>query len=299
MPEIVFDDEPLETVLYGQHGGGKTPASLFGRAREFVSWVREAHRAGDMGTVIDICKVLAARDTSISLGMGSELAHILTEIVPQCPNPVLRYDLAPLCPLLEKIWELALKTENIALQERIAVPSYRCHEHYGQFAEAQRVLRWILEISRRTGNRRDEAIYLNNLGFEYLLEGRYRKALHDFDEAAHLFEAIDDSTQHANSRANYWTCKFESSELDATDQVEKELRGLAKTLSRWKTWQARKPMVVLARIAEQRGDLEDAIRWQEKAIKACEGSGTRYPETDAEYLQRLKETWHCRGESVL
>ena len=296
--EIVFDDQSLDSVLYGQPGGKKTPASLFGSAREFVNWVQDAYRAGDVGTVIEICKVLAAGDTSISLGMCSELAHMLTEIVPQCPNPVRRYDLAPLCPLLEKIWELALEKENIALQERIAVPSYRCHEHYGQFGEAQRVLRWLLENSRRTGNRCDEAIYLNNLAFEYLLEGRYQEALHDFEEAANLFEAIDDPTQHANSRANYWMCKFESSELDANDQIQEELRNLTKTLTRRKTWQARKPMMVLARIAEQRGDLEGSIRWVEKAIQTCEGSGTRYPETDAQYLQRLKATCHSRVESV-
>jgi tetratricopeptide (TPR) repeat protein len=298
LQEIVFDDQPLESVLYGQAEGGKTSASLFGRAREFVNWIREADRAGDMGTVIDICKVLAAGDTLISLGMCSELAVVLTRIVPYIPNPVLRYDLSLLCPLLEKIWELALERRNEFLLQRIAGPSFRCHEHYGQFGKAQRVLRWLLENSRRTGNQREEALTLNNLGFEYLLEGRLQEALHDFEEAANLFQAIDIPLQSANSRTNCWICKFESSDMVVSDQVEDELRSLEKTLTRANYWQARKPMILLARIAEQRGDLKESILWVKKAIQACKGSGTRYPETDAQYLQRLKETFHSRSESV-
>lgn len=296
--EIVFDDQPLECVLYGQAGDGQTPASLFGRAREFVNRVQDAYGAGEVGTVIDVCKELAAGGISISVGMCSELGAVLTRIVPQIPNPMLQYDLSPLCPLLEKIWELALERNNESLLQRISAPSFRCHEHYGQFGKAQRVLRWLLETSRRSGNRFEEAITLNNRGFEYLLEGRIREALHDFEEAANLFQTLAIPVQSANSRANYWICKFESSDLEVSDRVETELRSLEKMLTRAKYWQARKLMILLARLAEQRGDLEESILWVAKAIQACKGSGTRYPETDAQYLQRLKETCHSLGKSV-
>ena len=298
-PEIVFDDQPLGCVLYGQAGDGQTPASLFRHARGFVNLARDAYRAGEVGTVIDVCKVLAAGDISISLGMCFDLAGVLTRIVPQIPNPVLQYDLAPICPLLEKIWELALERNNESLLLSIAWPSFRCHEHYGQYEKARKVLRWLLETSRHNGNRREEALILNNLGFEYLLEGRIQEALHDFEEAANLFESLAIPEESANSRTNCWICKFESSDLDVSDQVETELRSLEKILTRANYWQARKPMILLARIAEQRGDLEESILWVEKAIQTCEGSGTRYPETDAQYLQRLKETCHSLCESVL
>lgn len=144
----------------------------------------------------------------------------------------------------------------------------------------------------------DEAITLNNLAFEYLLEGRFKEALLQFEEAANLFQTLGIPAQSANSRANYWICKFESSHLDATDQVEAELRSLAETLTRARYWQARKPMILLARLAEQLGDLDESILCVEKAIQACKGSRTRYPETDAQYLQRLKDRCHSLGESV-
>ena len=37
MPEIVFDNQPLDSVLYRQPEGGKASASLYGRARTFVN----------------------------------------------------------------------------------------------------------------------------------------------------------------------------------------------------------------------------------------------------------------------
>lgn len=297
-PEIVFDDQPLECILYGQDGDGPTAASLFGRARELVGLIRDAYGAGDVGTVIDVCKVFAAGDISISSGMCFELAEVLTAMVPQYPNPVLRFDLAPLCPVLEKIWAVALEKKNDALQQRIAAPFYRCYEHCGDYEKARKVLRWLLESSRHNGNRCEEAVALNNLAFEYLLEGRFQEALPDFEEASNLFQALGIPAESANSRANYWICKFESPDLDAPDQVEAELRSLAKILTQSKYWQARKPMILLARIAERRGDMEDSILWVKKAIRVCKGSGTRYPETDAQYLQHLKETCHSLGESA-
>jgi len=97
--------------------------------------------------------------------MCAELTVVLSMIVPHVPNPVLPHDLAPLCPLLEKIWELALERNNEFLLQRIAWPSFRRHEHYGQLGEGKRLLKWLLQNSRHHGNRREEAITLNNLGF--------------------------------------------------------------------------------------------------------------------------------------
>ena len=287
-PEIVFDDQPLEAILYGQDGGGPTPATLFGRARELVGFVRDYYRAGGTEAVIDQCKLLAGHDISISSGLGFELAAVLTTIIPQYPNPVLRFNLAPLRPLLEKIWAMALENENNTLRQRIAAPFYRCCEHYGDYKKARQVLRWLLERNRYNGDQLDEAVTLNNHAFEYLLEGRFQEALPEFEQAANLFQALANPAQSANSRANYWICKFESSELDATDQVEAELKSLAEILTQARYWQARKPIILLGRVAERRGDLEEAILWAQKAVEACKGSGTRYAETDEQYLQQLK-----------
>lgn len=288
-PAIVFDDQPLESVLYGQVGDDQTLASLFGRARELVDFMRDAYRAKDSEKVFEACQALAADDQLISWGMCVELTALLDAMVPHYPCPVLPVSLTPLCPLLEKIWAMGWEKKNHALLERMATAAFRCHEHCGQYETAREVLRWLLENRRRQGDRYHVAITLNNLAFEYLLEGRWQEAILGFEEAAMLFQTIGNAVQAANSRANYWMAQFEPSKPDEVENSETELQELEDILTRAMSWQARKPRILLAKVAEQRGDLEEAIHWVEKAIQACQGSGTRYPETDAHYLERLKE----------
>lgn len=50
----------------------------------------------------------------------------------------------------------------------------------------------------------------------------------------------------------------------------------------------RKPLILLARIEERRGNLDRAIELVELAIQAGKNSRTRFPEMDAAYLAQLK-----------
>ena len=288
-PALVFDDQPLECLLYGQPGAEHTPVSMFSGARKLVDFVKEMNKKEDSQTVINLCKELAAEDLWLSVGMCFELIKMLSVFVPQIPNPVLRVNLTPLCPLLEKMRGIGLEKKDKALLEGMSTMAYRCFEHCGQYEKARDVLRWMLESSRQRGRRYNEAIALNNLAFEYLLEKRFKEALADFGEAANLFQILGSSAQSANSRANYWTCRFESSDIEDLDQAETELINLEVILTRSNSWQERKPLILLAKIAERRGDLKEGIGYVHKAIEACKGSGTRYPELDGNYLMRLKE----------
>ncbi len=288
MLELVFDDQPLEAILYGQKGDAPTSATVFGRARELLAPVRDAHRARDVQGVVDRCTPLVADDLSIPAGLCFELVGIVSAIVPQYANPLLRFDFRPLLPLLEKIWAVALANDNETLLDRMATPFFRLYEHYGEFDKARQVLGWLLEKSRQHGDRFQEAISLNNHAFEFLLEGRFGEALSEFEQAANLFQSLGDSAETANAWANYWQCKFEISDLEAPDKAEAELKKLEKTLTRSRySSHARKASIVLAKIAEKRGDLKEAIRRTKRAIAAAKGTGTRYPETDAEYLDHL------------
>ena len=151
------------------------------------------------------------------------------------------------------------------------------------------MLQFLLERNRYIGNGFEEAITLNNHAFEYLLEGRFQEALPEFDQAANLFHVLGDPVQSANSRSNFWLCRFESSDLEVSGQVEAELKTLAEILTDARYWQARKPLILLAKLAESRGDLETAIAFAKMAVDASKGSGTRYSETDLQYFQQLQE----------
>jgi tetratricopeptide (TPR) repeat protein len=288
-PPIVFDDEPLDHILYGIGTAGPTPASLYTRAREVLIDIHRACRQGEVQVAIHGAAILAAEDCLISADMCSELAGILTELVPQVPNPILKFDLRPLCPLLEKIWRIGCEGKNKPLLKKSAAPLYRWYEHHKFYDKARRVLTTLLEIHVEEGDRSVQAVARNNLAFEYLLEGRYQEGIPGFERAAAIFEEIGDAAQSANSRANCWTCRFESGESIDIDDAELELPRLSEVLSKAGFWQVRKPLILLARLAEQRGEIGEAIALVRRAITACKRSGTRYPEIDWAYLEKLKQ----------
>jgi tetratricopeptide (TPR) repeat protein len=287
-PELVFDDEPLDHLLYGKGDKGPTSAGIFAEYWNHLTAIRDAHRKGDILVAIDCGAKLVAQDCPLSVGMSVELAAIMTAIVPNIPNPVLQYDLSPVEPLLKRIWQIAVDRRDAFLQKKAGPPFYRWHEHRGNYEEARRILSVLIEICVQERNRLDEAVARNNHAFEYLLEGRFLEAIRGFEAAAKIFEETSHAGDGANSWANWWICRFEAGDVEDIGSAEMELRRLAQVLEQKGFWHLRKPLVLLAGIAEKRGAIQEAIDLVTRAIKACKHSGTRYPETDGQYLARLQ-----------
>ena len=286
--ELVFDDEPLERILYGKKLKGPTRANLFFPALGWVQKIRRAFKDGDIRAAVKNASELAVKEYSISTQMCFELSLIMRGIVPDYPNPIIEIDLSPLGPLLEQMWNLALRSEGRELQKTVGAPLYRWYEHHQQYENARRVLTTLIEIAKEDEDRIGEAVVINNFAFEYLLEGRPEGAISFFEKAAKIFEDNEIIFEYANARANYWTCRFECDDLEEDQKIEAELKSLAKTLGKKADWRTRKPLILLARIEERRGNISAAVQLVERAIKACKNGKTRYPELDRKYLEHLK-----------
>ena len=135
---------------------------------------------------------------------------------------------------------------------------------------------------------------LNNSAFEYLLEGRWKEATPIFEQAAELFKKTGILFEHANSRANYWICRFESEDLQDMEEIQNELESLRKVLNKKGLWQTRKPLILLAKIEQRRGNIRGAVKLVEQAIESAKGSNTQYPELDRRYLEDLKRKMDSR-----
>jgi tetratricopeptide (TPR) repeat protein len=285
--EFFFDDEPLESILYSHPSQGPTPANLYLTAQDDMKEIFASFEDDNIQTMIQKASELAMSGHKISMGMCYEILVIMKHIIPDFTNALIKFDLSPLQLLLEMIWKQSLEVKDEKLQKGSGTLLYRWYEHHCKYQEARQVLKKLLEIHREEGNRIQEAILVNNLAFEYWLEGKPADAIPYFEEAAKIFKEEDDSFNCSNSRVNYLMCKSSLCQLEDNEEIENELREHAQTLSSSGRWHERKPWILLAKIEERRGNIEEAINLVKKAIESSKNSNTRYPEQDREYLNHL------------
>lgn len=288
MLELCFDDEPLDRILYGKKLKGPSRANLFWPALEYSQRIRSAFKEENIEEVLEMASELSSKAHKFSTGMCFDLAMIMKSIIPQYPNPVIETDLRKLCLLLEQMWNHALKTKDIALQRIVGDSLYRLYEHHHQYEDARRVLTRLTEIYREAQHRHDEAAMINNFAYGYLLERRWKEAVPLFEKAARIFEENGDIMDSANSRANYWTCRFECDDFKEMNEMEAELKELVKILRRSAIWHKRKPFILLARIEESKGYLAAAILFVKQAIETSGEAKIRDTELDRRYLKDLR-----------
>lgn len=285
--KFFFDDEPLEYVLYDKSSGGPTPANLYAAARDQVLSITKAWSEERIEDAVTAASALGQGETALSVVLYLQLAVVLARMIPSCPLPVMKWDLAPLRLLIGKMRGFAEGNKDVPLLKAADPWMYRWYEHQKQYGEAREVQATLIELHRKEGNRVGEAVTLNNLAFEFQLEERWAEAMPLLRQAAEMFKETGNSLQHANSRANYWMCRFALDDVTEMEDIQIEVKGLAETIGQYGGWIERKPLILLAHIEERRGNIDGAIHLVKRAIASARDSGTRYPEIDGEYLDHL------------
>jgi len=154
--EFIFDDEPLDRILYGKSLGGPTPASLFSHSARYVREICQLFPGGNIQEALEKASELAAKRYAISKGMRFKLADIMKAVVPSFPNPEIQYDLSGLRPLLEQIWKIAPTAEDKKLQEGVSTPLFRWYEHHQKYEDARRVLEVLIRWYQEQGDPSNE-----------------------------------------------------------------------------------------------------------------------------------------------
>lgn len=286
--KFVFDDEPLENILYGKTRRGPSLANLYLPGQIFGRKILTAYEQDNIGELLETASWFSPDQHPLSLRMAVDLAKVFRALVPDVPNPILEHDLKFIGPVIEDIWELATEKDEKPLQAMVSTPLYRWYEHYGFFEKAIAVLRGQITDAQLICDQNSEAILTNNLGFEYLLDKRWAKAIPFFEKAATLFQKNNFIFEYLNARTNYLTCWIECPDFKDTESIRKELNSLIQELGKHNDWRVRKPLVALAKLEERQGHYDTAVKLVENAITAGQSSRTKYPELDATYLENLK-----------
>jgi tetratricopeptide (TPR) repeat protein len=287
--ELFFDDEPIDNILYGAgQGEGPNRANLFRKGRFFVDKIVAAYDAGRTEDLICSALDLCGSGEELSSEMRRILAEVMLRFVPACPYPVMKYDILPLGPLLQKLWQDALLRDEEDMIKKAGFVLSRWCENHGLYQESREVLGRLKLLYRHLADRPEEAGTVNGIGFTYVLEKKWQKAIPFFEEAARAFKELQISFRYANARCNYWSCRFELGDMGEIDETEKELKELSATLCGEGRWHERKPLILRAKLEENRDDIDKAILLVRQAIEVTQGGETRYSEFDGEYLERLR-----------
>lgn len=289
--ELYFDDEPLYDILYPKKRSnrGLTLANLYLRTNQhFRKLVRATGHAG-VSQAVTILERLGRTDPlPISVDMAREAAGVLARIVPNYPMATLPCDLSGLRPLLEQLWEMATRTGDTRLVNTLSSPLFRWYEHHGEYQQARRVLRHLIDGAKANGDRHDEGVHVNNLAFEYLLEERWQEGVRWFQEAVGILDEVGDRSAFQNARANCLLCRFELDKMTNLASIETEIKDIQEVLATGSHWQQRKPYFLLAKVEEARGNLKQAVRFARKTVACTQPAKSRYHELDRRYLAELK-----------
>jgi tetratricopeptide (TPR) repeat protein len=286
---FVFDDEPLESILYDDPGAGAgpTPAGLFASAEPFVSTILQAFERGEVDEGLHGMAELLARGDPVNASNLIRFAVLIGSFIPNVPCPIVRDRGVPYEALLEHLFAAGLACDEDTLVERPGTLLYRYFEGCGRYADAARVVGTLLERAKVKNNRSDEAVLTNNLGYDHLLARDWEHAEVCFARAITLFADDHSAFERVNARLNHLLARYERAGGDPPEYFEKKLYRLMAALG--KDWRRRKALIPLARIAERRGKLDMAIRYARQAVEASQGIPTRHLHDDQEYLERLEK----------
>lgn len=285
--ELFFDDLPLEHILYGERAEGPTQASIFREADVMVQEIIEVWSTGDMEKTIQKASQLPFDQMMPSLHACSKMREVLRSIVPNYPRPILGLDISALGPVLEALRQRAADLGVELLKLKYDELLYRWFEHMGRYGEAREILKGIIPLVAKRGDRAYLAVMINNYAFEFLLQKRWRYAIPLFGAAAKLFRDIDIG-EYANARSNQLFCELESSHFGFNETTVEELETLADILEIEDSWHKRKPIMLLARIYELKGKMESAFELAKKALRPPVNRNSWYYKEDIEFVKRMR-----------
>jgi tetratricopeptide (TPR) repeat protein len=287
--DLILDDEPLETVLYGKGEWIPTPLCIFKPAREILKQIKIACREDRGQDALAMYCQLMENNHAVSVEVYDELLSILKKIndIPNLPQAPRSHCPPEVGKILEWLWEMAGERQDDQRLLTAGGMLYRWFELEKRYTDAKRVLAVMIKAYRLRQDRNNEAIHINNLGFEFVLEGEWNEGADLFERAAQLFDETQDKANYANARANYWLCRYEAEGLPDLDIMEAELKEIAAVLQANKMWHECKPLIYLSKVEEKRGNIEEALSLVQRAVSLAEPVNSIFLEQAREYLKLL------------
>ena len=112
---LVFDDEPLEAILYGVPGPGPSSADVFAEGKREVMAIREAIGQEDHERAFHLMVGLFETGTPLPADALTAFVAYLRQFIPTCPCPLVEEHGVPYERVLKPCFEAGRAYRNAAL----------------------------------------------------------------------------------------------------------------------------------------------------------------------------------------
>ncbi len=153
----------------------------------------------------------------------------------------------------------------------------------GHTAEAQERYQIALSLAQQSGDRKHEAVVLNNLGLLELTSGAYEAAKTKFESAAAINQSLNEPRERSANLLNLGLVAEAQGDLDAAQRRFESALEMDKAGEQQPAIAG--DLVALARVLDKRGDKPAAFSYYQRAYGAYKALD--YPSRAKELLQRL------------
>jgi tetratricopeptide (TPR) repeat protein len=167
--------------------------------------------------------------------------------------------------------EPAARMASVCLAE-----SGDCHRALGKLDDAMHCYGQALDEFRRLEDRRSEAAIYCNIATLRSATGQCKEALQDLEAALQIFADIGDPTGKAAALFYQGEVFWKMGDLAAAEVSYQRVLRISHEQGR--ASQAAKAMGHLATIADETGRLEEAVAWDQEALRTFQACGDRYAE---------------------
>lgn len=260
-----------------------------GPVRSIIDRSTGLFKGGRQNEAVRAAAELGENNIVISPALLTGLDPLMSNLVIRYAFPTLTWDISPLEPLIDKLWQLVTREANPTCYATVEPWIYRWYEHQGRYKEARQHQRQFIKFYRSRCLQGREAGTTNNMAYEYQFEGKWRTAMLLFGASAEMHKSVGALTDWGNSRANYWICRLGRGKAKARDikMLQNEIEAISNAIGKSHDLYARKPLILRARISEWYGHVDEAVRYARLALELGQRTGTRYPEVDSQYLNFL------------
>jgi tetratricopeptide (TPR) repeat protein len=287
---LVYDDEPLEAILYGAGPAEPTPACIrpvepnpllltvlidSQDSAALERFYRELAQQVEAGQLLD-------------RAAAASLANVTRKLLPVWPQPLQKPLLPAARTFLECLWRQS--RSDPVLAESIGNVLWEWYEYSKRHDAAREILAALAEYCEGDGRLAQAALNLNQLAYQWLMQQNWTAAERAYQRSCELATLADSRRNYLIARVGWWSARFEQDPAGIAEPLSRDMAALVPEIAGHDiVMTQRKALVCLARAEAHLGRIEAALKRLDQAIEIDRQKEAMYLAEDLALQEAMRD----------